>query len=59
MRVQVDIKKNGQVVVEVLDRNQGEHCTVAAHRLVQGLSVESDEIIGPDCDEVHETTKAI
>ena len=56
MKVQVDIKKNGSVVVEVLQRAQGENCTTVTQRLVQGLTVESDEVTGPDCDEVHETS---
>lgn len=54
MRIQVDIRPDGKVVYEVLDREHGEHCTKISHHLVQGMSIESDERTGPDCDEVHE-----
>lgn len=56
MKVQVDIKPTGQIVMEVLERSATENCTAVSHRLVQGLTIESDESIGPDCDEVHETS---
>ncbi len=56
MKVQVDIKPTGSAIVEILERAQNENCTTVSHRLVQGLSVESDERTGPDCDEVHETS---
>lgn len=54
MRIQVDIKPDGKVVYEVLDRDHSENCTKVSHQLVQGMSIESDERTGPDCDEVHE-----
>lgn len=54
MRFQVDIKPDGKVLYEVLERGSNENCTTVSHRLVQGMSVESDERTGPDCDEVHE-----
>ena len=56
MKVQVDIGPSGKIVMEVLERSETENCTAVSHRLVQGLSIESDESIGPDCDEVHETS---
>lgn len=56
MKVQVDIKPTGQITMEVLERAATENCGDVSHRLVQGMSIESDETIGPDCDEVHETT---
>lgn len=55
MRIQVDIGRNGKVVYEVLQREQGENCTKVSHSLVQGMSIETDERTGPDCEEVHET----
>ena len=56
MKVQVDIKPTGSAIVEILERAQNENCTTVSQRLVQGMSVESDERTGPDCDEVHETS---
>jgi hypothetical protein len=53
VKYQIDIAPNGKTVIEVLDR-QGEDCTVKTNSLIQGLSVESDERTGPDCDDVHE-----
>lgn len=55
MRIQVDIRKDGKVVYEVLQRDQGENCTKVSHQLVQGMSIESDERTGPDCEEVYES----
>lgn len=55
MRIQVDIRPDGKVVYEVLQRDQGENCTTVSQRLVQGMSVESDERTGPDCDQVYES----
>lgn len=59
MKVQVDIQPTGKIVVEVLERAPNENCSVVTQRLVQGLSVESDETTGPDCNEVHETTNQV
>ena len=59
MRVQVDIKPNGKIVMEVLERSQEENCTTVSQRLVQGMRVESDERTGPDCDEVHEISRQV
>jgi len=55
MKIQVDIKPDGKVVYEVLQRDQGESCTKVSHALVQGMSIESDERTGPDCDQVYES----
>lgn len=57
MKIQVDITPNGRVVCEVLERSQGENCSTATQQLVQGMSIESDERTGPDCDEVHESMR--
>lgn len=54
MKVQVDIRRDGKVVVEVLERAEGENCTTVTQQLIQGVSVESDERTGPDCDNVME-----
>lgn len=56
MKVQVDIRGDGKVVMEVLERSQGENCDAVTQRLVQGMSIESDEKTGPECDEVHESS---
>lgn len=55
MRIQVDIKPDGKVVYEVLQRDSNENCTTVSQQLVQGMSIESDERTGPDCDEVFES----
>ena len=55
MKVQVDIRRDGKVVVEVLERAENENCTAVTGQLTQGLSIESDERTGPDCDTVHES----
>ena len=53
MRFKVHIKKNGEKVTEVLDREQ-ENCSVIK-QFTNSLGREaSDEIIGPECDKVEE-----
>ena len=54
MRIQIDITPDGKVVYEVLERAAGENCTKVSDQLVQGMTIESDERTGPDCNEVHE-----
>lgn len=55
MKFRVDIKKDGTINYEVLERAQGENCGTVSQRLVQGMRIQSEEVTGPDCDEVHES----
>jgi len=55
MRGKTIIKKDGKVVTEVIDR-EGQDCK-DVHRLTENVGkTVGEEITGPDCDEVHETT---
>jgi len=57
MKGKTIIKKDGQVITEVLDR-EGQDCK-AVHKLTEGLGrMEGEEITGPDTDDVHETTRS-
>lgn len=48
------IKKDGRVIQEVVDR-EGEDCKTI-HRVIASIGkTVSEEVTGPDCDEVHET----
>ena len=54
MKCKTTIKKDGQVVTEVVDR--GEHLCSDVYKVTSRLGRQiSDEEIGPDCDSVHET----
>lgn len=55
MRGRTILKKDGQIVVEVLDR-EGSDCR-EVHKLTQhvGTAVR-EEVTGPDCDTAHETS---
>jgi hypothetical protein len=48
------IRKDGKVVVEVLERSQGSQCSSINHLTQRLGKVLSDEHTGPDGDEVHE-----
>lgn len=55
MRGRTIIKKDGQVVTEVLDR-EGTDCKEVV-RLTERIGQQVNEVItGPDCDTTHETT---
>ena len=54
MRGRTIIKKDGTVVVEVLERD-GQDCK-DVYRLTQHIGEQTDEeVTGPDCDTAHET----
>lgn len=55
MRVAYTIRPDGNHTVEVLDR-QGENCNNILTQATGLGTVLQDEITGPDCDTVHETT---
>ena len=53
MRIKATIKKNGEVVTEVLDREQ-QNCA-KVKQVTDALGRElSDERTGPECDKVEE-----
>lgn len=53
MKVKFTIKKNGEVVTEVVDR--GEHLCSNVYKVTNSLGKQlSDETIGPECDRVEE-----
>lgn len=53
MKVKFIIKKNGEVVTEVVDR--GEHLCSNVYKVTNSLGRQlSDEQIGPECDRVEE-----
>lgn len=53
MKFKVVIKKDGQVVTEVLDR--GEHLCSNIYKVTNSVGRQlSDEQIGPECDKVEE-----
>jgi hypothetical protein len=55
MRGRTIIKKNGEVIVEVLERG-GQDCR-EVYKLTQHIGTQkNEEVTGPDCDTAHETT---
>jgi hypothetical protein len=55
MKGRTIIKKDGTVITEVLDR-QGGDCK-EVYKITERLGTQTgEEITGPDCDTVHETT---
>lgn len=55
MKVKYIIRKDGTHTVEVLDR-QGENCNTVLTQAQRMGTVLSDEVTGPDCETVHEST---
>jgi len=54
MKFKATIRKDGKIVTEVLDRNQGELCS-QIYKVTNAVGKqESDEHIGPECDRVEE-----
>lgn len=57
MKGRTIIKKNGEIVTEVLDR-EGQDCK-EVYKLTEHLgSRTGEEVTGPDCDTAIETTNA-
>ena len=55
MRGKTTIHKDGTVTTEVLDR-EGQDCK-DVYKLTEHIGKQIDEeVTGPDCDDVHETT---
>ena len=53
MKFKAVIKKNGEVVTEVIDR--GSHLCSEIYKVTNSVGKQlSDEEIGPECDTVHE-----
>lgn len=53
MKVKFTIKKNGEIVTEVVDRS--EHLCSNVYKVTNSLGTQlSDENIGPECDYVEE-----
>jgi hypothetical protein len=53
MRGKTTIKKDGTIITEVLDR-EGSDCK-EVYKLTERVGKQVDEeVIGPDCDSVHE-----
>lgn len=55
MRFQIRIKKNGDIVHEVLDREQENCSNIKQFTAAFGREL-SDEVTGPECDKVEEIT---
>jgi hypothetical protein len=54
MKFKATIRKDGKIVTEVIDRNQGELCS-QIYKVTNAVGrQESDEHIGPECDRVEE-----
>lgn len=55
MKGRTIIKRDGQIITEVIDR-QGGDCK-EVYKLTERLGTQTDEeVTGPDCDAVQETT---